>query len=74
MENIYNHPTIPPPTIQPKVQEKLFLTCTTIVPFYDPSGKMYVQIDGISMGSPHLFLPSPNSTSPISKTKYLKQQ
>ena len=52
IENIYNHPLIPPPAVQPKILEKLLFTCTTKVPFYDPSGNIYIQIDGISMGLP----------------------
>ena len=51
IENVYNHPYIPPPTIQPKILEKFLIICTTKVPFYDPSGNIYIQIDGISMGS-----------------------
>ena len=33
---------------------RLLLICTTKVPFYDPSGNiyLYIYIDGISMGSP----------------------
>ena len=50
IENVSNHPSIPPPAIQPKILEKLLLTFTTKVPFYDPSGKIYIKIDGISMG------------------------
>ena len=52
IENVYNHPSIPPPAIQTKILEKLLLTCTTKVPFYDPSSHIYIQIDGISIGSP----------------------
>ena len=52
IENVYNHPSLPLPVIQPKILEKLLFTCTTKVPFYDPSGNIYIQIDGISVGSP----------------------
>ena len=30
---------------------KLLLTCTTEVPFYDHLGNIYIQTDGVSMGS-----------------------
>ena len=52
MENVYNHPSIPPPAIQLIILEKILLTCPTKVTFYDPSGNIYIRIDGISMGSP----------------------
>ena len=52
IENIDNHHSIPPPVIQPKILEKFLFTCTTKVLFYDPSDKIYIQIDGILMGSP----------------------
>ena len=42
IENDYNHPSIPPPAIQPKILEKLLLICTTKVPFNDPSGNIYL--------------------------------
>ena len=52
IENVYNHPSIPPPVIQPKLLENLLLTCITKVPFYNPSDNIFIQINGISMGSP----------------------
>ena len=51
-EKVYNHATISPPPIPKHVLQKLLLTCTTEVPFRDIDGKMYVQIDGVTMGSP----------------------
>ena len=42
IENVYNYPSIPPPAIQPKIIEKLPLTCTNKVPFYDHSGNIYI--------------------------------
>ena len=50
-ENVYNHPSIPPPAIQPKILEKFLLSCTKKFPFYDPSDNIYVQIDRFSMVS-----------------------
>ena len=48
---VCNHPSVPPPVIQPKILEKL-LTCTKKVPFYDSSSNIYIQIDGIFRGLP----------------------
>ena len=51
-ERVYNHATISPPPIPKPVLKKLLTTCTTEVPFRDIDGKMYLQIDGVTMGSP----------------------
>ena len=69
IENVYNHPSIPPPAIQPKILEKILLICPTKVSFYDPSGSLYIQIDDISMGLP---LGPTISEFYASKTKYSK--
>ncbi|XP_076032507.1 uncharacterized protein LOC143020226 [Oratosquilla oratoria] len=34
------------------ITKDMLLTCTTEAPFKCPQGKMYVQIDGVAMGSP----------------------
>ena len=52
LRNVYNHPTIPAPTIPRQKLKELLLLCTTSVPFRNIDGKMYIQIDGMSMGSP----------------------
>ena len=52
LDKVYNHPTIPAPVIPKHILEKLLLICTTQVPFRDMDGTMYVQCDGMSMGSP----------------------
>ena len=51
IENVLYHPSSSPWSIQPKVFEKL-PTFTTKVLVCDTSVHMYIQIDGISMGSP----------------------
>ena len=51
INNIYNNPSLPPLKINPNILRKLILTCTTEVPFYDNLGNIYVQTDGVSMGS-----------------------
>ena len=51
MNNIYNNPSLSPLKINSNILWKLLLTCTTEVPFYDHLGNIYVQTDGVSMGS-----------------------
>ena len=52
LDKVYHHPTLPPPVIPKHILRELLLICTTEVPFRDMDGKMYVQCDGVSMGSP----------------------
>ena len=51
-DRVYQHPTLAPPPIPKEVMRKLLLLCTTEVPFYDIDGKMWLQVDGVTMGSP----------------------
>ena len=51
INNIYNNPSLSPLKINSNILWKLLLTCTTEVPFYDHLGNIYVQTDGVSMGS-----------------------
>ena len=52
ISRVYNHPDLPPPKIPPHILEELLVCCTKEVPFRCPKGNMYVQIDGVAMGSP----------------------
>ena len=52
LRNVYNHPTLPAPNIPKQKLKELLMLCTTSVPFRNIDGKMYIQIDGMSMGSP----------------------
>ena len=52
LQKVYHHPTIPAPVIPKHTMKELLLICTTEVPFHDMEGKMYIQCDGVSMGSP----------------------
>ena len=52
IKNVYNHPTLAAPNIPKQKLKELLLLCTTSVPFRNIDGKMYIQIDGMSMGSP----------------------
>ena len=48
----YNQETLSPPAIPKTSLEQLLLICTTETPFQDTNGDMYIQVDGVSMGSP----------------------
>jgi hypothetical protein len=52
LDNVYNHPTLEPPEISKVILKKLLTTCTTKSPFRNIDGSLYVQTDGVSMGSP----------------------
>lgn len=51
LENVYHHPELPPPDLPPTVLETLLLICTTKTPFKNINGDLYVQCEGVSMGS-----------------------
>ena len=51
IEKVYNSDTLPPPKIDKEIFKKLMIICTTKTPFKH-NGETYVQIDGVSMGSP----------------------
>ena len=51
MNNIYHHPTLPPLKIKSNTLRKILLLCTTEVLLYDPHGNIFIQKDGIAMGS-----------------------
>ncbi|XP_076058536.1 uncharacterized protein LOC143035554 [Oratosquilla oratoria] len=52
LQNAFHHPELPPPKIPEYILKKLLLACTTEVPFTDPSGQLYHQVEGVAMGSP----------------------
>jgi hypothetical protein len=53
LENVYNHPDLPPPRqISKVIMKKLLIICTTKTPFRSPDGQLYQQINGVSMGTP----------------------
>ena len=49
--NVYNHSSIPPPTISQKILKQLLQICTTKTPFRNVNGDIYLQCDGVSMGN-----------------------
>ena len=51
LDKVYNSPDMNPPSIPKEQMEKLLKLCTTKCPFYGPCSKIYIQKDGVSMGS-----------------------
>ena len=52
MQNVYNHPTLPSPKVPSTILKRLLTICTTKTPFRSPTGQLYKQHNGVSMGSP----------------------
>ena len=52
LERTFNHLNIPPPPIPRRTLKELLKICTTEVPFTDLDQNIYVQRDGVGMGSP----------------------
>ncbi|XP_076047362.1 uncharacterized protein LOC143028892 [Oratosquilla oratoria] len=50
--NVYHHPELHPPRIPEEIMKHLLLACTTESPFRSPSGQLYLQVEGVAMGSP----------------------
>ncbi|KAF2348952.1 Reverse transcriptase domain, partial [Trinorchestia longiramus] len=51
-ETVYKDPTAAPPIVEANLLKKLSIVCTTECPFFHVDGTMYLQTDGVSMGSP----------------------
>ena len=51
IQNVYNHPTIPPLNIPQDILQKLLKICTSEAVFRAPNGNLFNQVDGIAMGS-----------------------
>ena len=47
-----NNPQLPPPNIDRNKLSQLLLACTTKCPFSHINGHLYLQKDGVAMGSP----------------------
>jgi len=52
LKNAYHHHTLPPPKIPKDLMRQMLKTCTTETPFKHISGDVFLQVDGVSMGSP----------------------
>ena len=51
INNIYNNPSLLPFKINPNIFWEILLICTSEVPFPDHLGNIYIQTDGVFMGS-----------------------
>ena len=51
LKNTYEHNTMEPPKISRSTMERLLKICTTRTPFRSVSGEVFVQCEGVSMGS-----------------------
>ena len=49
---VYSHPILSPPPFERNILKKLLTACTTKCPFTHIDGNLYLQKDGVSMGSP----------------------
>ena len=52
LHHVYNNENMRKPTIPKTILTRLLKICTTECPFYSPTGDLYAQKDGISMGTP----------------------
>ena len=49
----FHHDSLPPPSkMPPDLLKRMLHICTTDSPFHSQSGELFVQIDGVAMGSP----------------------
>ena len=51
LHHAYNHPTMPPPPMPQDIMKKLLLICTTKTPFKNYNEEIWLQKEGVSMGS-----------------------
>ena len=49
---MYANPVLKPPPIESKLLREALVLCTTESPFVAPTGDLFLQIDGVAMGSP----------------------
>ena len=49
---VYHHSSLPPPAIPCGLLKEMLSACTQESPFRSPEGRLYLQTDGIAMGSP----------------------
>ena len=49
---MYVNETLPPPNMPRQVLEQLLRSCTCESPFKTPDGRLYLEIEGVAMGSP----------------------
>ena len=51
LQYVYHHPTKIAPKIPPNILRELLSICTKDTPFRSPRGDLYLQVDGVAMGS-----------------------
>ena len=49
---VYHHPTLPPLPMPSGLLKEMLGACTREAPFRSPEGRLYLQVDGVAMGSP----------------------
>ncbi|XP_076056271.1 uncharacterized protein LOC143034215 [Oratosquilla oratoria] len=49
---VYRHPVLPPPKLPENILKDTLLACISEAPFRCPSDNLFVQKDGVAMGSP----------------------
>ena len=52
IKHVYNNSEKTPPKIPKEILRQMLQLCTKEAPFKAPNGKLYLQIDGVTMGSP----------------------
>ena len=52
LQHAYHHSSIPQPKIPKEILKQLLELCTREAPFRSPSGGLFLQIEGVAMGSP----------------------
>ncbi|XP_076044751.1 uncharacterized protein LOC143027357 [Oratosquilla oratoria] len=52
LNNVYRHLELHPPKIPEEMMKHLLLAYTNKAPFRSPSGQLYLQVEGVAMGSP----------------------
>ena len=52
LQHTYNHKTLPPPKMPKEILKQMLELCTKEAPFRSPDGNLYLQIEGVAMGSP----------------------
>ena len=51
LDKVYNHHEILPPNVPRDSLKNLLFICTTKTPFKTPKGELFIQTDGVSMGT-----------------------
>lgn len=52
LEHTFNHTSLPPPKMPQEILKKMLQLCTKKAPFRTPQGDLFLQIEGVAMGSP----------------------